>query len=57
MDAGSGRRDRRLAESLTSAGKKSSSDACEIFCINPEKVNRLRSQVTLATGLGNLFKR
>lgn len=31
-------------------------DLCEIFCSDEEKVRRLRGQVGLAEGLGNLFK-
>jgi hypothetical protein len=34
----------------------SSSDVCEIFCFNPEKVNRLKQGLHQAKGLGNLFK-
>ncbi len=35
---------------------KSNSDVCEIFCFNPEKVDRLRQGLYQAKGLGNLFK-
>ncbi len=31
-------------------------DLCDIFCSDEEKVRRLRGQVGMAEGLGNLFK-
>jgi DNA-binding transcriptional ArsR family regulator len=35
---------------------KATSDVCEIFCFNPEKVDRLKQGLDQAKGLGNLFK-
>jgi DNA-binding transcriptional ArsR family regulator len=31
-------------------------DACDVFCFDPEKVNRLKAQVEEVRGLGDLFK-
>jgi DNA-binding transcriptional ArsR family regulator len=35
---------------------KASSDVCEIFCFDPEKIDRLKQDLPHAKGLGNLFK-
>lgn len=37
-----------------SAGK--SSDCCEVFCFNKEKVDRLRGEVEVTAGVSRLFK-
>ncbi|NPV69398.1 MAG: winged helix-turn-helix transcriptional regulator [Firmicutes bacterium] len=37
-------------------GAATVADTCDVFCFDPERVNRLRPQVEGVRGLGDLFK-